>query len=93
MSPAVTDDIQEQPATKDIRFHERLKRLSDFIADDPNIDEDLWAVPLAALAEIKRLRAECDRWREIADDFYEAGSNRVSHSEVADDYEKEVRRD
>ena len=88
----MTDDIVGQPATKDIRFHARLMRLSDCIAGDPNIDEDLWAVPLAALAEIKRLRAECARWRKIADDFYEAGSNRVSHSEVAEDYEKEARR-
>ena len=53
----MTDDIEEQPATKDIRFHARLMRLSDCIAGDPNIDEDLWDVPLAALAEIERLRA------------------------------------
>ena len=52
----MTDDIVGQPATKDIRFHARLIRLSDCIAGDPNIDEDLWAVPLAALAEIERLR-------------------------------------
>lgn len=45
-----------------------------------------------AAVEIERLRAERDRWRKIADDFAEAGSNFVSHSEVADDYE-EARRD
>lgn len=37
---------------------------------------------------VERLRADRDRWRKIADDFAEAGSNVVSHSEVADDYEQ-----
>lgn len=43
--------------------------------------------------EIERLQAERDRWRKIADDFYEAGSNRPDHSEVADAYENEARSD
>lgn len=51
--------------TDDIRFHERLLRLGDWIDGDPNIDEDLWPIPRQALAEIKRLR----EWKAVADLF------------------------
>ena len=48
---------------------------------------------LEAAEEIERLRAERDRWRKIADALYEANSNRSAHSEVAEAYGQEARRD
>lgn len=56
----------------DIRFHERLLRLSDWIDGDPNIDEDLWTIPKQALDEIERLRTVLD----AIDDLH---SPRIAH--------------
>ena len=40
----------------------------------------------AARAEIERLRADRDRWRELAIDFADAGTHETAHSLVMDDY-------
>jgi len=79
-SESLTDDI--------------VKRLRAKASDE---DTQLWPIsnqsPLLeeAADKIERLHAERDRWRKIADAFYEAGSNRSAHSEVAEAYEQKVR--
>lgn len=73
--PAVADDI---------RFHERLLRLSDWIDGDPNIDEDLWPIPNQALAEIRRLREELRAERNTLSAIYALAAS-VSIGNTADE--------
>lgn len=75
------------PHLADLIVEEAQRMRADY---DEMIDEDVESERVMddQAAEIERLRADRDRWRKIADDFAEAGSNRAAHSEVADDYEK-----
>ena len=60
-----------------------INRLLPFIHDEMRMPAGMIK---DVIEEIERLRADRNRWRELANDFADAGTHDTAHSLVMDDY-------
>lgn len=69
-----------------------IKRLTDIASlRGPMAGSVIPDACIDAILEIKRLRAEVTKWRNIADGFADAGTHPTAHDMAMDDYEEALR--